>query len=73
MIQLALALCGLTAMWLSMGHNPRGRRWAPLIGLAGQPFWIAFALQTSAYGLLVLSVAYSLVYVRGVWLQWRPQ
>lgn len=72
MIQLALAFFGLTAMFMAMGHNPRARRWAPIVGLCGQPFWITFALQSSAWGLLALSLAYSAVYVRGVWLQWVP-
>lgn len=68
--QLALAAFGLTAMWLAMGKSPAGRRWAPVVGLAGQPFWIAFAIASSAWGLLALSIAYSLVYVRGIWVQW---
>lgn len=69
--QLALAVFGLTAMWLAMGKSAAGRRWAPIIGLAGQPFWIAFAITSSAWGLLALSLAYSAVYVRGICLQWR--
>lgn len=72
MIQFALAFFGLTALFMATGHNPRARRWAPLVGLAGQPFWIAFSVQASAWGLLALSMAYSAVYVRGAWLQWRP-
>lgn len=73
MIQLALAFFGLTAMWLAMGRNARGRRWAPLVGLCGQPFWMWFAHGAQAWGLLVLSLAYTAVYVRGAWVQWRPR
>lgn len=71
MIQLALAFFGLSALWMATGRNERARRWAPLVGLCGQPFWIAFAVQASAWGLLALSLAYSAVYVRGAWVQWR--
>ena len=71
MIQFALAIFGLSALFMAMGHNARARRWAPVVGLCGQPFWIAFALQSSAWGLLALSLAYSAVYVRGAWVQWR--
>ena len=72
--QLALAIFGLTALWLATGTDAAGRRWAPVIGLAGQPFWIAFAIKSSAWGLLALSIAYSVVYARGIWKQWggRP-
>lgn len=71
MIQLALAIFGLTALFMATGHDPRARRWAPIVGLCGQPFWIAFSIDAGAWGLLALSIAYSAVYVRGIWLQWR--
>lgn len=72
MIQFALAFFGLSALWMAMGHSPRARRWAPIVGLCGQPFWMLFAWQTAAWGLMALSAVYAAVYVRGAWLQWRP-
>lgn len=71
MIQFALAFFGLSALYMATGHHLRARRWAPLVGLCGQPFWIVFAVQSSAWGLLALSAAYSAVYIRGAWVQWR--
>ena len=56
---------------ITLAREAGARRWAPVVGLCGQPFWIAFALQSSAWGLLALSLAYSAVYVRGAWVQWR--
>jgi hypothetical protein len=70
-IQLALAFFGLSAMWMALGKSTRARRWAPIVGLCGQPFWMVFAVQAEAWGLLVLSFAYSAVYLRGAWVQWR--
>jgi hypothetical protein len=70
MIQILIALFGLTSIWLAMGHNPTGRKWAPVIGLAGQPFWLAFAIDSAAFGLLVLVAAYTVVYVHGIYVQW---
>lgn len=69
--QLILALCGLSALWMATGHNLRARRWAPVVGLFGQPAWLWFAWQSSAWGLFVLSLVYSAVYVRGALVQWR--
>lgn len=69
-IQLALAVFGLAAMYLATGRSPRARRWAPIVGLCGQPFWLAFAHGANAWGLFLLSLAYIAVYLRGVWLQW---
>jgi hypothetical protein len=71
MNQLALAFFGLTAMCLAMGKNPTARKWAPIVGLYGQPFWCYFAASTQAWGLLLLSIAYTAVYVRGALVQWR--
>ena len=70
MTQLLIAVFGLTSIWFAMGHNPVLRKWAPVIGLAGQPFWLAFAWQSQAWGLGLLVAAYTLVYLRGVWVQW---
>lgn len=70
MTQIALAVFGLTALWMAMSSNQTARRWAPAVGLAGQPFWVAFAVQSSAWGLLVLSLAYAAVYARGAHTQW---
>ena len=42
--QFFMALFGLAAMWMAMGStNPRMHKWAPIVGLIGQPFWLLFA------------------------------
>jgi hypothetical protein len=71
MNQLFIAVFGLTSIWFAMGHNATLRKWAPIIGLCGQPFWAWFAYQSNAWGLAVLVSAYTLVYMRGAILQWR--
>lgn len=70
-VQLALAFFGLAALWMSQGDNLQARRWAPVVGMLGQPFWIVFAIDAGAWGLLLLSLAYTVVYVRGAMVQWR--
>jgi hypothetical protein len=71
MTQIFIALFGLGAIWMAMGKDKRMHKWAPLVGLAGQPFWAAFAWETRGWGLALLVVAYTVVYVRGAWIQWR--
>lgn len=71
MTQLLIAAFGLTSIWLAMGNHPTGRKLAPVIGLAGQPFWAWFAYESNAWGLAALVMAYTLVYLRGVFVQWR--
>lgn len=72
MTQLFIAIFGLSSLWMAMGNNATARKWAPLVGLAGQPFWAAFAWQTGGWGLGLLVTAYTFVYARGAWMQWRP-
>jgi hypothetical protein len=69
--QFALAFFGLTALYMATGTNASARRWAPIVGLCGQPAWLYFAYEVSAWGLMLLSLAYTLVYIRGAWIQWR--
>ncbi len=71
MIQIALAVCGLTAMFLALSEQPGRRKWAPLVGLAGQPFWFMATIPTEQWGMVALCVAYSGLYIRGIALQWR--
>lgn len=72
MIQLAIGLCGLLALSFAMCDNPTLRKWAPIIGLLGQPAWALFAYQTGGWGLGVLVAAYTLIYLRAAVLEWRP-
>jgi hypothetical protein len=69
-IQLALAFFGLTALFMATGHSAKARQWAPVVGLAGQPFWLWFSVSVNAWGLFALSLAYTAVYVRAAWVQW---
>jgi hypothetical protein len=71
MLQLVLAAFGLAALWMATGRSDLARRWAPMVGLCGQPAWMAYAVGADAWGLLALSLAYTAVYARGVWVQWR--
>lgn len=71
MIQFALAIFGLSAIFMAMGHNITARKWAPIVGLCGQPFWLTFAYQTHAVGVAILSIAYTIVYLIGARNQWK--
>ncbi len=69
--QIAIAAFGLVALWLAMGRDERLRRWAPIVGLLGQPAWAWFGWQAEAWGLLAVALAYTGVYAHGAWAQWR--
>lgn len=71
MTQALLAAFGLTALWLAYSASPRARRWSPVAGLLSQPFWIAFAWTSDAWGLLALAAAYTAVYLVGAIKLWK--
>jgi hypothetical protein len=71
MTQLFIAIFGLSSLWMAMSNDPKLRKWAPIVGLCGQPAWAYFAWQTQGWGLGALVLAYTTVYVRGAWIQWR--
>ena len=76
LLQLWIAATGLVAIVLLQFDNRTARRIAPFVGLAGQPAWIAFTYQADAIGALVLTMAYTLVWMGGcakVLREWRNQ
>lgn len=71
LLQLGLAVFGLGALAMALGRSDRLRRWAPVVGLLGQPLWFWFALRSEAWGLVVLAAAYTFVYAAGARMQWK--
>lgn len=72
LVQVGLAVFGLVAVALALSDGERSRWWAPFAGLAGQPFWFAFALEGKAWGLFITATAFSAVYARSAWHRIRP-
>jgi len=70
MEQFFIAIFGLTALWLALGKDDNLRKWSPICGLLGQPFWMYFAIRNGGWGILILTFFYTLVYIRGFIVQW---
>lgn len=68
LIALATSVLTLVGMWLA--GSKRWEGW--LVGLCNQGLWLAFIVAFSAWGLLPLSVALTVVYSRNL-LRWRRQ
>jgi hypothetical protein len=69
-VQLWLAFFGLGALFCALGNHPFRRKLAPILGLCAEPFWFYFAYDTSAGGVMILSIAYGIVYGYGLKVQW---
>ena len=70
MIQFAIAVTGVAAIWLTQSKSEQARKRACLFGLAGQPFWFASAIAAEQWGIVVLCCFYTVAWARGVWTHW---
>ena len=68
--QVAIALFGVTAIFLSQSADPRQRKFACIFGLIGQPFWFWSAISAEQWGIVLLCCFYTVAWARGVKTNW---
>lgn len=68
--QLAIAICGVTAVLLSQTGSQSTRRWACIFGLAAQPFWFYATWKAQQWGIFSLCFLYSYAWALGLWNNW---
>ena len=62
----AVACLALTSLWLA--GSGRWQGW--LVGLLSEGVWVAYALVSGSYGLLLMVPAFTFVYARNL-MRWR--
>ena len=70
MEQIAIALTGAVAIWLSQDSSDGKRKYACIFGLIGQPFWFYSAWSAGQWGVFVLSIFYTWAWFKGLRLHW---
>lgn len=68
--QMAIAVTGPVAIWLSQDKRENWRRYACLFGICGQPFWIYATYTAEQWGMLALTGFYTYAWAKGVWNHW---
>jgi hypothetical protein len=68
--QIAIAVFGATAAWLSQDSRESFRRWACIFGMIGQPFWFYSSWIAEQWGIFIVSGLYAVAWMRGVWVYW---
>lgn len=68
--QIAIALLGVTAIYLSQSADSEQRKFACLFGLAGQPFWFWSAISAEQWGIVFLCFFYTVAWMKGVKTHW---
>lgn len=61
--QIGIVFFGVLAAWLTQQANDRRKKYACIFGLISQPFWFYSAIETNQWGIFLLSIIYT-----GVWL-----
>lgn len=67
--QVIIAVTGLIAIWLTQDEG-QNRKYACLFGLAGQPFWVYAAWVAQQWGILILTIFYTLAWLKGIKTYW---
>lgn len=68
--QLGILLTGLLAITLTQLRAEKWRRWACVVGMAGQPFWFVSAWKAQQWGVLVAVAGYTVAWGIGIWTYW---
>ena len=69
--QIIIAISGVSAIWLSQDADQNHRKYAPIIGLIGQPFWFYSSYMSEQWGIFVLSFFFTAAWYRGYRTYWR--
>ncbi len=68
--QTIIVLCGIASIWMSQSPAFDSRRWAPVIGLAAQPFWMYACVKAEQWGIAALTLVYAAGWIRGLRTYW---
>lgn len=68
--QIMIFITGIAAVWLSQDEKSDRRKYACLFALIGQPFWFYASYQASQWGVMVLSVFYTIAWAKGFYVYW---
>lgn len=70
MDQLGIAMFGVAAIWLSQSKSLNAQRYACVLGLLGQPFWLYATWHAAQWGMFSLCFLYTAAWARGFWTHW---
>lgn len=68
--QLVIACTGMVAIYLTQQSKEYLKKYAPILGLLGQPFWYYTTLMNEQYGIFVLTLGYTYLWGLGLYNSW---
>lgn len=70
MEQLAIALTGVVAIFLSQQSNEKLKKYACILGLIGQPFWFLATYKAEQWGIFAMCFLYTWMWGLGFYNNW---
>lgn len=70
MEQIAIAILGVTAVWLTQQKREEWKRYACILGMCSQPFWFYPTWKAEQWGIFALSFAYTYSWYLGLKNHW---
>ena len=68
--QIAIAVLSCFAIWLLAKKRRSVQRWGYVTGLASEPFWIYASFTADQWGILLVSLWWTVCYLVGIWNHW---
>jgi hypothetical protein len=68
--QIVIAVCGCVSVWLSQDTRGEWRRYACVVGIVAQPFWLYATWKAEQWGIFALTFVYAAAWLRGIWNYW---
>lgn len=68
--QVVIAFTGMVAIYLTQQNNESLKKYAPILGLVGQPFWYYTTLLNEQYGIFILTLGYTYLWGMGLYNSW---
>lgn len=68
--QIAIAMTGVVAIFLTQQSNDKLKKFACIFGIFGQPFWFYSAYTNDQWGIFILCLFYSYSWSLGIYNNW---
>lgn len=69
-VQILLAVTGLSAIYITQQRNDSIKKYAPVLGLLGQPLRYYTTLSNDQYGIFILTLGYTYLWGLGFYNAW---
>lgn len=71
--QVAITLFSISALLLAYHPDFEVRKWSPVLGILGQPFWMYVAVKRKLWGVILSNCCFIASFLYGIYILWIAQ